>query len=161
MCRTYWYPLYAFVRRKGHSPHDAQDLTQAFFAGLLEKNFFPQASGRTAGFALAAGRVRPTSSSTNGTSADVEARRSGREFLSLDDDTAENRYLLEPATDLTPERLYERRRVQVLLDQVLARLREQFAADAKEDLFDHLRVFLTDVKGTVSSADCGGENGYE
>jgi RNA polymerase sigma-70 factor (ECF subfamily) len=74
-------------------------------------------------------------------------------FVSLDDDTAEKRYLLEPATDLTPERLYERRWVQALLDQVLARLREQFTADGKEDLFDHLRIFLTDVKGTVSFAD--------
>ena len=85
-------------------------------------------------------------------------KRGGKvNFVSLDDDTAENRYLLEPATDLTPERLYERRWVQVLLEQVLARLREQFAADGKEDLFDHLKVFLTDVKGTVSSADAAAE----
>jgi len=159
LCRTYWYPLYAFVRRKGHSPHDAQDLTQAFFAGLLEKGSFHNASrekGRFRSWLLGALDHFLVNEWQRGQT----LKRGGQvNFISLDDDTAENRYLLEPATDLTPEKLYERRWVQVLLDQVLARLREQFAADGKEELFDQLRVFLTDVKGTVSSADVAAKMG--
>ena len=78
-----------------------------------------------------------------------------RNFVSLDNEIAEGRYLLVSATNITPEKLYERGWVQVLLDQVLGRLREEFTADGKECLFDHLRVFLTDVKGTVSCAAVG------
>ena len=109
LCRTYWYPLYAFVRRKGHSPHDAQDLTQAFFARLLEKNYVAQADrerGRFRTFLLAA--------LTHFLADEWDKTRrlkrgGGREIISFDAASAEERYRLEPVDQLDAARLYERR----------------------------------------------------
>ncbi len=159
LCRTYWYPLYAYIRRQGYEAHDAQDLTQAFFEELLEKSSFNNAcreKGRFRSWLLGALNHFLVNEWQRGQT----WKRGGRvNFVSLDDDTAESRYLLEPATDLTPEKLYERRWVQVLLDQVLARLRQEFTTGGKESLFDHLRVFLTDVKGAVSYTDASAKMG--
>src|SRR6185503_6544686 len=125
LCRTYWYPLYAFVRRKGHSPHDAQDLTQSFFARLLEKNYVAQADrerGRFRTFLLAA---------LNHFLADEwdKARRlkrgGGQELISFDAASAEERYRLEPTDQLDAAKLYERRWVTTLFDKVLVRLEEE------------------------------------
>src|SRR5436309_2659860 len=123
LCGSYWYPLYAFIRRQGHSADKAQDLTQEFFARLLEKDFLAavdREKGKFRSFLLAAckhflanerDRVR------------AQKRGGGRQGLSLDFNSADRRYGLEPAHTLTPERLFERRWALTLLDQVLARPR--------------------------------------
>lgn len=142
LCRTYWYPLYAFLRREGRSPHDAQDLTQAFFAHLLQRSFLenvgPQ-KGKFRSFLLAALK---NFLSDEWDKARTEKRGGGQTFISLDDHSAEELYLLEPDAD-APERIFERRWALTLLAQALARLREEFAAAGKTREFDYLKIYLS------------------
>ena len=124
-CRTYWYPLYAFVRRKGHSPHDAQDLTQAFFERLLEKNYVAQADrerGRFRTYLLAA---FTHFLADEWDKARRLKRGGGRELISFDAASAEERFRLEPVDQLDAARLYGRRWVTTLFNKVLARLEEE------------------------------------
>src|SRR2546427_4698995 len=117
LCRTYWYPLYAYVRRKGHSPHDAQDLTQGFFARLLEKNYLgtvAREKGKFRSFLLAALNHFLANERDRATAA---KRGGGKPLISLDDETAENLYRLEPASNLSPEIIFEKRWATTLLEQ--------------------------------------------
>src|SRR5207245_2627952 len=142
LCRTYWYPLYAFVRRKGHSPHDAQDLTQSFFARLLEKNYIAQADrerGRFRTYLLAA---LTHFLADEWDKARRLKRGGGREIISFDAASAEERYRLEPIDQLDAARLYERRWVTTLFDKVLARLERDFRDSGKDKLFDGLKSSL-------------------
>ena len=122
LCRTYWYPLYVFVRRKGHDSHDAQDLTQAFFARLLEKNYVAQADrerGRFRTYLLAA----LTHFLADEWDKSRRIKRGGdREIISFDAASAEERYRVEPVDQLDAAKLYERRWVTTLVDKVLERL---------------------------------------
>jgi RNA polymerase sigma-70 factor (ECF subfamily) len=148
LCRTYWYPLYAFVRRKGHGPEDAQDLTQAFFARLLEKNYVTQADrerGRFRTFLLAA---LSHFLSDEWDKARRLKRGGGREIISFDAPSAEERYRMEPIDQLDAAKLYERRWVTTLFDRVLARLEQEFRDSGKGGLFDSL-------KGSLLAEDTG------
>jgi RNA polymerase sigma-70 factor (ECF subfamily) len=147
LCALYWYPLYAYVRRRGHGADQAHDLTQEFFARLLEKDFLAgvdRGKGKFRSFLLAAcnhflanerDRVR------------AKKRGGGRPVLSLDAGDAEERYRAEPADALTAEKLFERRWALALLQQVMSRLRDEFEAKGKGRLFDRLRGFLVGEKG--------------
>jgi RNA polymerase sigma-70 factor (ECF subfamily) len=143
LCETYWFPLYAYVRRSGYSSHDAQDLTQGFFAELLEKDFLKDADyrrGRFRSFLLAAlkhflGHQRER--------ARAKKRGGGRVPFSLDFDDAENRYHLEAEDPATPERLYQRRWALTLLDRVVRRLEDENARAGKAETFAGLKEFLT------------------
>jgi RNA polymerase sigma factor (sigma-70 family) len=153
LCRTYWYPLYAYVRRQGHSPPDAQDLTQEFFARLLQKDYLKAAArekGRFRTFLIVAlkrflanewDRLR------------AQKRGGGQPLLSLDADLAEQRYRIEPAATATAERIFERRWALTLLDHTLQRLRDEFAAAGKADEFDRLKSCLTAERGEISYAE--------
>jgi RNA polymerase sigma-70 factor (ECF subfamily) len=142
LCENYWFPLYVFVRRAGHTAEDAQDLTQAFFAELLAKNFLAVADpqrGKFRSFLL--GAIKHFLAK--------ERRRQGAQkrghhaLLSLDFAVGENRYRrIEPADNLTAERLYERRWVLALLDLVFTRLRGEFSAAGKLSQFDRLKPLL-------------------
>jgi RNA polymerase sigma-70 factor (ECF subfamily) len=143
LCEAYWYPLYAFVRRQGYSAPDAQDLTQEFFARLLEKNDLgvaDRAKGRFRSFLLAA--VKHFLSNQRDR-ARAKKRGGGRQVLSLDWDAGESRLGREPAHEITPERLFERRWALTILENVLARLRAEFEADGKYVLFARLKGVLT------------------
>ena len=140
LCETYWYPLYYYVRRRGYRAEEAQDLTQEFFVKLLEKGYLKVADpdrGRFRSFLLA---------SLNHFLANewdrARARKRGGKVLSLDIEGAESRYSLDPADDLTAEKLFERRWAMTLLDLVLARLREEFAREGRERVFERLKDFL-------------------
>jgi RNA polymerase sigma-70 factor (ECF subfamily) len=142
LCRTYWYPLYAFVRRKGHSPEDAQDLTQAFFARLLEKNYVSQADrerGRFRTYLLAA---LTHFLADEWDKARRLKRGGGREIISFDAASAEESYRLEPIDQLDAAKLYERRWVTTLFDKVLARLEQEFRDSGKSVLFNGLKSSL-------------------
>jgi RNA polymerase sigma factor (sigma-70 family) len=149
LCRAYWYPLYAFIRRRGFGPADAQDLTQEFFARLLEKNYVQAADrerGRFRSFLLAAVKHFLANERDR---ANARKRGGGQPLLSLDLDGAESRYCLEPADAATPERLFERRWAVTLLDRVLERLREEYAAKGQAAVFEQLKPFLAREKGAA------------
>jgi RNA polymerase sigma factor (sigma-70 family) len=150
LCRGYWYPLYVFVRRQGFAAEESKDLTQEFFARLLEKDFLAQVDrekGRFRSFLLAACRHFLSNERDK---ARTQKRGGGREIISIEVDHAESRYRLEPAHDLTPEKLFERRWAMTLLEQVLALLRNESVQAGKGDQFDHLKAFLTGDKGQTS-----------
>jgi len=142
LCRAYWYPLYAYVRRNGHPPQDAEDLTQAFFAHLLGHDFLRNVApekGRFRSFLLVslkrlmAGQWRR----------EHALKRGGeQQTWSLDQQDAESRYLVEPADVADPERLYERRWALTLLSRVLERLEAEAAGAGKQALFAQLQPFL-------------------
>ena len=140
----YWYPLYAFVRRQGYGPDEAQDLTQAFFTRLLEKKYlrdYARERGRFRSFLLAALKH---SLSNERDRARAQKRGGGVTLLPLVDviQDGENRYSLEPRSDLTPEKIFERQWARALLDHVLLRLQEEFVTAGKVDQFDRLKGFL-------------------
>jgi len=161
LCRTYWYPLYAFIRRKGNGPHDAQDLTQAFFARLLEKHYVAQADrerGRFRTFLLAA--------LTHFLADEWDKTRrlkrgGGREIISFDAASAEERYRMEPLDQLDAAKLYERRWVTTLFDKVLARLEEEFRDSGKGELFDGLKGSLLAEDDGLSYAELGARLGLK
>jgi DNA-directed RNA polymerase specialized sigma24 family protein len=143
LCRTYWYPLYACVRRQGHSPEDAQDITQEFFARLLRLNSLRDVGrekGKFRTFLLA---------SLNHFMADhwdrasAAKRGGGRTPLPLDEGDAEHRYAADLAVDLAPEKLFDRRWALTVLNNALTRLQKEFAEAGKSAQFDALKVFLS------------------
>ena len=142
LCRTYWYPLYAYVRREGSSAVDAQDLTQEFFARLLEKHYLAQVApqkGKFRSFLLAA--LRHFLSDQRDRARAVK-RGGGADCLSLDAQTAEARYRLEPVDRMDAEKIYERRWAMTLLEQALTRLRDEHIAAGKTELFERLKDFV-------------------
>lgn len=159
LCQTYWYPLYAFVRRQGHGPHDAQDLTQEFFARLLEKNYLAVVArerGKFRSFLLAALKHFLANEWNRSRAA---KRGGGRELLSLNETDAEGRYLLEPVAETTAEKIFERRWATTLLDLVVNRLREEFALAEKTELYDALKNCLTVESRSVPYAELGARLG--
>jgi RNA polymerase sigma-70 factor (ECF subfamily) len=159
LCQTYWYPLYAYVRRLGHQAGEAQDLTQEFFTRLLEKNYLRAADrerGRFRSFLLTAFK-RFLSKERN--RARAQKRGGGQRVLSLDFEQGERRFSLEPATDVTAEKVYEQRWALTLLDQVMARLRQDFDRVGKQSDFDHLKAFLTGETAALSYREVASELG--
>lgn len=143
LCETYWHPLYAYVRRKGHSPQDAQDLTQGFFARLLKNNSIAGADREKGKFRTYLLGAMNHFLADEWDKARAEKRGGGDAVLSLDDASAERRYLQEPSSELTPEKVFDRRWGMTLLDQALKQLREEFTAADKVQHFEHLKPFLT------------------
>jgi RNA polymerase sigma factor (sigma-70 family) len=145
LCRAYWYPLYAFVRRQGHSPADAQDLTQEFFARLLEKGYL-RAADREKGRFRTFLRIALRRFLSNEWDRSRRLKRGGGwTALPLDTTTGEQRYEAERCDALSPDRLYERRWARTLLEQALARLRADYASKTAE--FAHLKGALTAERG--------------
>jgi RNA polymerase sigma-70 factor (ECF subfamily) len=143
LCRTYWYPLYAYVRQRGHSAEDAQDLIQEFMARLLEKNWLADLeplSGRFRSFLLTA-LNRFLINEFDRTHA--AKRGGGKFFLSLDQERAAGRFLDEPASDETPERIFDRRWAMAVLDQALDHLRKETELSGKGEQFQLLSPFLS------------------
>jgi RNA polymerase sigma factor (sigma-70 family) len=150
LCEGCWYPIYAFIRRSGKSPHDAEDLTQGFFAGLIGKGILASADpgkGKLRTFLLAC------VSNFLGDEYDREnAQKRGKAVLSsFDAALAEERYAVEPVDAITPDRLFQRRWALTLLEQTLAMLGGEFAAQGKEQLFAALSPFLGFGTGVVKS----------
>lgn len=144
LCRTYWYPLYAYVRRKGFSPEDAEDLTQGFFARLLAQPFLQgvdQSKGRFRSFLLAAMNHHLANEWRHG---QTEQRGGKTELFSLEAVAAEDRYRLEPAHAESPDRIFDRQWAMTLLERARARLREECLAAGKAASFDELKSRLDD-----------------
>lgn len=153
LCRAYWPPIYAFVRRQGHSPHDAQDLTQEFFARLLGKNYLAEvdrAKGRFRSFLLAALKHFLANEWDK---ARAQKRGGGQVLIPIDTASVETSCGFQPADHLTAEKIYERRWALTLLDQVLRRLRADYVRDGTENLFEQLKPTLTEASRAVRYAE--------
>lgn len=143
LCNDYWYPVYAFVRRRGADPDAAQDLTQGFFSQLLEKHTIKAADrerGRFRSFLLAALKFYLSHEHER---AQAQKRGGGQAAIPLDATTAESRYRLEPADPRTPESLFERRWALLLLERTLDRLREDLKGSARPERSLRLVGYLT------------------
>jgi RNA polymerase sigma-70 factor (ECF subfamily) len=157
LCRTYWWPLYGFVRREGYKPEDAQDLTQAFFARLLDRKDLETVSqerGRLRSYLLAS--LKNFLSKARHREMTVK-RGEGRPLISLDDLLARERADQEPAHKLSADRIYERRWALTLLAQVLVRLGAEYEAAGKLPLFDRLKELLAGESGQPSQAKIAAE----
>ena len=142
LCRTYWYPLYAYIRRRGYSAEDAEDLTQAYFHQLLQKNFLgavDRRKGKFRSFLLAAlGHFLANEHDFR----TALKRGGGKTFIDLDTATAEDRYLLAPESDELPEKAYDRDWAQEIMKTALASLRDEYDSSGKAAVFDRLSGFL-------------------
>jgi RNA polymerase sigma-70 factor (ECF subfamily) len=141
LCEAYWYPIYAYVRRAGHNPHDAEDLTQGFFAWLLEKDTLAKADsgkGKLRTFLLTCVRRFVGDERDRA----MAQKRGAAVLTSFDSAWAEERYVAEPVDDLSPDRLFQRRWALAILDHALVLLGEEFTADGKAEIFAALRPFL-------------------
>ena len=150
LCQTYWYPLYAFVRRQGYDAEEAKDLTQEFFLRFLRGNYLKKVKpslGRFRSYLLAAIKHFLANEWDR---ASAKKRGGGQVPLSLDFQDAEGRYRSEPSHQLTPEKIFQKRWALTLLESVLKRLREEYAQSGKERLFDYLKQYLIAENGRVS-----------
>jgi RNA polymerase sigma-70 factor (ECF subfamily) len=149
LCRTYWAPLYSYVRRRGRSPHDAQDLTQEFFARLLQKNYLGDVEPQKGKFRSFLRGALNNFLANEYDRATTLKRGGGKEIIPLDEASAETQYSLE-TSELSPEKAFEKRWAIALLERAFTRTREEFAAAGKAAQFEKLRGFLSD------KADQGG-----
>jgi RNA polymerase sigma-70 factor (ECF subfamily) len=159
LCHAYWYPLYAYVRRQGHGPEDAQDLTQEFFARLLQKQFFRQARperGRFRSFLLTSLKHFLVNEWHRAT---ARKRGSGHTPVPLDTVLAERLYCREPGLELPADKLYERNWALALLEQVRARLRKEYAAEGRSDRFEIVEQFLPGEESGLSYVEAARQLG--
>ena len=143
LCKSYWYPLYAFVRRQGHGPEEARDLTQGYFTQLLEKGYledFDPSLGRFRVFLKASVK---NFLSKERDKAHAWKRGGHAHIVSLSADEVEGRYRYEPADRLTPEEIFERRWALTLLERALGKLRKEFEDGDRGKEFEKLKGYLT------------------
>ena len=141
LCRAYWYPLYAYIRRLGHAPHDAQDLTQSFFAYLLEKQLLTRAnpdSGRFRSFLL--GSLK--NFMANEWRRQSAEKRGASQTISFDAQDAEERYAVEPVDENNPQSLYEQAWAVAVMDQAMSLLEAEYAIAGKQTLFEQIAPCL-------------------
>ena len=156
LCRTYWFPIYAYLRRCGHNNHEAEEFTQAFFTRLLEKEYLRDvkpAPGRFRSFLLTALKRFLANEQDR---AAAQKRGGGRRVLSLDSDDMERRYALDPVSDLSPDRLYERSWALAVLQRTMDRLEAEATTANKREFFGHLKVYLTAEGDSVPYREIAG-----
>jgi RNA polymerase sigma factor (sigma-70 family) len=153
LCRTYWFPLYAFVRRQGRNPHDAQDLTQEFFARLLEKGYLNSAAqekGRFRTFLL----VALKRFLANEWDRQHAQKRGGSALIvPIDPELAESRFMAGPVHELQPDLLFDRQWALTLLDRTMMRLREEYVTTGRAKLFELLRGCLAKDESALPYAE--------
>jgi RNA polymerase sigma factor (sigma-70 family) len=161
LCRSYWPPLYAFIRRQGYSSEEAEDLTQDFFARLLERRDFEavrREKGRLRSYLLVA--LKHFLVNERQRAAAVK-RGHGQRLISIDEALAQHRLDVEPVNTLTAEEIYERRWALALLEQVLARLADEYCECGKTALFERLKELLADEPGRASQAEMARDLGMK
>lgn len=159
LCQTYWYPLYAYVRRRGFTPEDAEDLTQEFFRVLLAQDSLRMADrekGRFRSFLLAALK---NFLANEWDRAHAQKRGGGLAKVSIDTSLAEQRFLGEPFVESAPEKIYDRGWALALLSRTMSRLREEFSMAGKLADFEHLKGCLTAERGELAYARLAAEAG--
>src|SRR5262245_29693919 len=153
LCRAYWFPLYAYVRRCGESPDNAEDLTQEFFARLLEKDWLRAANphrGRFRWFLLASLKHFLA----NQRDRNRTLKRGGRHWhVSLEELDPEKRYALEPADEMSADKAYDRSWALTLLERARSRLREEFSAAGRSERFEAVEPFLPGERSSATYAE--------
>jgi RNA polymerase sigma factor (sigma-70 family) len=153
LCEAYWYPLYGYVRRQGHGPEDAEDLTQEFFARMLERKYLrlaDQKRGRFRTFLLTSLKHFLINEWTK---ANRAKRGGGNKVLSLDAEQTETRFLAEAADGRSPDKAFDRRWAMIVLDRALNRIEREFVSDGRAALFTHLKSSLSGEETESSYAD--------
>jgi RNA polymerase sigma factor (sigma-70 family) len=161
LCRAYWFPLYAYVRRRGHPKEDAEDLTQAFFARFLEKDFLSgldSERGRFRAFLLASLKHFLANEWDK---SQRQKRGGGATHLSLDWHSADTQFQVAATNELTPDRAFDREWAMALLAKVIERLHAECVAEARERQFERLKMFLTAGKGEASYPEAARDLGME
>src|SRR6266516_1989036 len=159
LCSTYWYPLYAFIRRQGSSPHEAEDLTQGFFFHFLERHALGHvqpAAGKFRSFLLACLKNFLANERER---AHAQRRGGGQSLVPLSGSDAETRYALEPAEERAPEALFERRWALAVIERAMTELRHEFVTAGKSELFEALQGFLPGGHGDASRTDLAAKRG--
>ncbi|MGB2807261.1 MAG: hypothetical protein WBC22_05950 [Sedimentisphaerales bacterium] len=149
LCKIYWFPLYAYLRRHGYDNNQAEEYTQAFFARILEKHSLRQADpkqGKFRSFLLISLKYFLANERDR---ARAKKRGGGRKVLSLNFENAENQYSLEPAHELSPEKLFERSWALAVLERTMSLLTAEAVKTKKQKIFEHLKVYLTAKKSSV------------
>ena len=155
LCRSYWRPVYAYIRRDGRQPADAQDLTQEFFRRFIEKGWIEHIQhprGKFRSFLLT---FLKHFLSDERDRAGAQKRGGGRTFISLDELQAEEGHVFEPADSLTADQVFERRWAQTLMERAVARLRQEYVDEGKGDLFHQLKDLQPGERGERSYAELG------
>ena len=152
LCRAYWYPLYAYVRRRGHGAEDARDLTQGFFAALLGKHALARADRERGKFRTFLLGSLNNYLANEWDKARALKRGGGATLASLDERDAEDRYLHEPANQLSPEKLFDRRWAETVLEMVFTRLRHEFEAAGQLERYELCKPGLLGDTGDFSYA---------
>jgi RNA polymerase sigma factor (sigma-70 family) len=153
LCRDYWYPLYAYVRHRGHSPENAEDLTQEFFARLLEKNYLAGLDGNRGKFRAFLLAALKHFLANEWDRANRQKRGGGVTVLSLDYQNADTRYQIDPPDHLSPDKLFDRAWALTLLEKVIARLRAESEADGHAEQFEQLKQHLMVGSNEIQYAD--------
>lgn len=153
LCETYWYPLYAYVRRRGYAPAEAKDLTQSFFANLIEKGSFARAERQRGRFRTFLLHSIEHFLLNERDRALAQKRGGGRIIVSWDQQVAEERYGREPLDGLTPSKMFEKRWAATLIERVLDQLRQEFLLSGKLELFGQLEPHLWGDNDSVPYAD--------
>src|SRR5438552_13818399 len=159
LCSTYWYPLYAFIRRQGSSPPEAEDLTQEFFFRFLERHALGSvqpAAGKFRSFLLACLKNFLANERER---AHAQRRGGGQPLVPLDRGDAETRYSLEPADQRTPAAVFERRWAFAVLERTMTELRHEYVTAGKSELFEAFQSFLPGGHGDASRADLAAQRG--
>jgi RNA polymerase sigma-70 factor (ECF subfamily) len=159
LCRAYWQPLYAYIRREGYDTHDAQDLTQEFLTRFIQKEWLSHLQdqrGKFRSFLLA---FLKHFLSDERDKAGAQKRGGGKTLVSLDDTSAEERYLGETANGLSPDQIFDRRWAEIIIDRTLTRLREEYVASGKSALFEQLKDIQPGEHGESSYAEIGARLG--
>ena len=152
LCAAYWYPLYVFARRQGYDATESEDLTQEFFARLLQRNDLAEVGperGRFRSFLLASFKHLLANEYHRQR---TEKRGGLANLVSLEHEEPEARYRLEPADPATPETLFERRWALTVLERAMERVREEYVVSEKADLFEELKEFLSNQKSVPHAA---------
>ena len=152
LCRLYWYPLYAFTRRRGYGPEDAQDLTQGFFQQIIEKDYVRRADRQRGKFRTFLLTAFTHFLADEWNRSQRLKRGGGKVFASWDAASAEDRYCLEPADQPDAAKLFERRWATTLLDRALTRLEERFSSPGERATFRELSPFLIGEQGEGTHA---------
>jgi RNA polymerase sigma-70 factor (ECF subfamily) len=161
LCSTYWYPLYVFIRRHGHTADEAEELTQEFFARILEQDILGSVDRRRGKFRTFLLSCCQHFLANQRDFSRAEKRGGGRLTLSLDFPCAEQRYRAEPTLHDTAEKLFEGRWALTLLEQTLTQLQREYQADGNDACFDLLKSVLTGGKDTLTYSQIGATLGMK